>query len=72
MPTQVIAWVEAALDAIPTIAALGGDIEGWIASIKAMMAQAGNPTAAQWAALTAKIEADTAALQAQQQGQQPG
>lgn len=64
MPALVLQYVMAALQLLPTLVAVEGDVTTWIANLKGVIGSNTDPTAAQWAALNTQMMAALTALQA--------
>jgi hypothetical protein len=68
MTPAVLTYISLALGLVPTLVTIGGDVVGYIATIKADIAAfAGGtePTAAQWATLVAQVNAANEKVQTQ-------
>jgi hypothetical protein len=64
MTPLVLQYVMAALQLLPTLVSVGGDVTTWIANLKGVVGSNTDPTPAQWAALNTQMLAALTALQA--------
>lgn len=63
-PVLGLAFAQAALNALPTLLALGADIKAFVGQINTVLASNSDPTQADWDALNATINAELDALKA--------